>query len=208
MQTKNTKLLDEQANKDYYRRSDGHFMDIKNAFMSHKVLPRVNWVRDKVYEIGSEKHLDIGTKDGYLCLTLQSEGIDCVGVDPSEDSIDEAKLRANEAELDCKFYCSFIEDLTDEWIERNFSDTVSVLEVIEHVKDANLVMQKLCKMGMYIMVSTPDANGRHGLKDSERNEEHVRVYTQKEFEEFISKYGEIRESVIVDDQLMILFRPK
>ena len=85
MQTKNTKYIDKKENKAYYKKSDGNYMDIKNAFFANRVLPRVAWVRDKIYELGSEKHLDIGCKDGYMELTLQSEGIDCVGVDPSED---------------------------------------------------------------------------------------------------------------------------
>ena len=207
METKNNKYLDPGKNREYYGKSDGHFMDIKNAFFAHRVLPRVAWVRDKVYEIGSEKHLDIGCKDGYMELTLQSEGIDCIGVDPSEDAIDEAKLRAREADLDCEFVCSTIEDLNDKWIQEHFSETVSMLEVIEHVVDVDVVMKKLCRMGLYIMISTPDANGRHGLKDSERNEEHLRMYMKEEFEELVKKYGTIKESVIIDDQIHILWRP-
>lgn len=207
METKNTKYLDVKKNKEYYSASDKNYMDIKNAFYANRVLPRVAWVRDKVYELGSEKHLDIGGKDQYTCLTLQSEGIDCIGVDPSEDAIDEAKLRAKEADLDCEFVCAFIEDLDDKWIEEHFSETVSMLEVIEHVVDIDLVMKKLCKMGLYIMISTPDANGRHGMVDSERNEEHLRMYTKEEFEAMVSKYGEIKESVVIDEQLHLLFKP-
>jgi 2-polyprenyl-3-methyl-5-hydroxy-6-metoxy-1,4-benzoquinol methylase len=208
MQTKNTKYLDIKENKEYYSKSDGHFMDVKNAFYAHRILPRIAWVRDKIYELGSEKHLDIGCKDGYMGLTLQSEGIDYIGVDPSEDAIDEAKLRASEADLDCEFICSYIEDLDDKWIDEHFSETVSMLEVIEHVVDVDLVLKKLCKMGLYIMVSTPEINGRHGLKDSERNEEHLRLYSKEEFEKLIEKYGEIKESVIIDEQIHILFKPK
>jgi len=208
METKNTKYIDGKENRKYYQESDKHFMDIKNAFYAHRVLPRVAWVRDKVYELGSEKHLDIGCKDGYLEFTLQSEGIDCVGVDPSKDAIDEAQLRAKEAELDCEFVCSFVEDLGDNWIAEHFAETVSMLEVIEHVTDPDAVMRKLCQMGMYIMISTPDAVGRHGMIDSERNEEHLRMYYKEEFEEFVSKYGTIKESVLIDDQICILLKPK
>lgn len=208
MQTKNTKYLDTAKNKEYYSKSDGNFMPIDRAFMAHKYLPRVAWVRDNVYAIGSQKHLDIGTKDGYLNLTLSSEGIDCIGIDPSTDSIDEAKLRAAEAKLDCEFHVAFIEDLTDEWIERNFSDTVSMMEVIEHVVDVDVVMEKLSRMGMYVMITTPDANGRHGMIDSERNEEHVRMFTKEELEKLVSKYGTIEESILIDDQVCILWKPK
>ena len=208
METKNTKYTDEKLNREYYSKSDSHFMDIKQAFFAHRTLPRIAWVRDKVYELGSEKHLDIGCKDGYLELTLSSEGIDCIGVDPSEDAIDEAKLRAKEAELDCQFKCAFIEDLTDEWIGEHFSETVSMLEVIEHVADVDVVMRKLCQMGMYIFLSSPIAEGRHGTIDADRNEEHVRIFTKEEFEDLVSRYGVIKESVIIDDQICIMFQPK
>ncbi len=208
MQTKNSKYLNTDSNRDYYSKSDGNYMDIRNAFMAHKAIPRIAWVRDMIYEIGSQKHLDIGCKDGYLGLTINSEGIDYIGVDPSEDAIDEAKLRSDEAQLTCEFVQAFVEDLSDEWIADHYSETVSMMEVIEHVVDVDSVIQKLCRMGMYIMITTPDANGRHGLIDSERNEEHVRMFTQEELEELVSKYGVIKESRLIDDQICILWKPK
>lgn len=207
METKNKKYLQAEANREYYSKSDGNFIALDRAFYCHKYLPRCAWVRDKIYELGSEKHLDIGCKDGYLSLTLQSEGIDCIGVDPSTDSIDEAKLRAREAKLDCEFKEAFIEDLDDRWIAEHFSETVSLMEVIEHVVDVDVVMKKLCSMAMYVMITTPDAEGRHGMIDSERNEEHVRMFTKQELIDLCSKYGEVRECTLIDDQICILFKP-
>ena len=82
------------------------------------------------------------------------------------------------------------------------------MEVIEHVVDPDLLLQKIVELGAYLMLTTPDAEGRHGLIDSERNEEHLRMYTLKELEKLINKYYKIKESVLIDDQICILGIPK
>lgn len=204
MQTKNKKYLDEKANREYYSESDKNFMPIERALYAHKYLPRVAWVREHVHSLGSTTHIDVGCKDGYTCLTLQAEGIDCTGIDPSEDAIEEARHKALEAKLDCTFLVGFGEDIPD----RIIADTVSCMEVIEHVVDIDKLLTVLSRIGRYVMITTPDAKGRHGMSDSERNEEHVRLFTKKELEEVCSKYGTIRESLINDDQLCVIFKPK
>lgn len=205
MNTGNTIYLDKKANREYYRKSDSNFMPLEQSMNSHKVLDRLAWARDWVHALGGGKpHMSIGCKDGYFCLTLAAEGIECVGVDPSEDAIDEAKLKASEADLKVTYLVGFAEEIP----EGIRAGTVDCLDVIEHVVDPDKLLQVLCRVGMWIMISTPDAGGRHGLEDAKRNPEHLRVYTQKELEKLISKYGVIRESVIRDDQLLILFRPK
>jgi 2-polyprenyl-3-methyl-5-hydroxy-6-metoxy-1,4-benzoquinol methylase len=204
MKTKNKKLMNKEENRKYYSESDKNYMDEAMCTHAHKMLDRVAWLREKVHDIDSRCHLDIGCKDGYTCLTLQSEGVDCIGVDPSQDAIDVAKDRALRLKIPTTFTVGYVED-----IEENFvADSVSMLEVLEHVVDPEKVIQKLCKLGRMIMVSTPDAEGRHGVKDAERNQEHLRVYTKQELEELISKYGNILESVKRDDQLCIMFKPK
>lgn len=204
MQTKNKRLLDKEQNRDYYAKSDGNYIDARYATKAHQVLDRIAWARKWIHKLGSQYHLDIGTKDGYLPLTLSSEGIQCVGIDPSADAIDEAKLRAAEHDLDITFQVGYVED-----IEPTYKfDTVSMLEVLEHVIDPDAVVQKLLKLGNCVLISTPDANGRHGMNDSDQNEEHVRMYTQQELGELVSKYGEVIESTIRDEQLCIIFRSK
>jgi len=204
MDTKNTKLKEVEANRKYYSKSDGNFMTEEAVLHSHKVLDRVDWVREKVHQVDSRDHLDIGCKDGYLCLTLQSEGITCVGVDPSKDSIAKAQERAVKYGLKAGFVQAFVEDVK----ENIKADTVSMLEVLEHVADPKKVMRKLAKLGRIIMISTPDADGRHGHDDADRNQEHVRLYTKKELERFVKNYGEILESTVRDEQLCIMWKPR
>lgn len=202
METKNKKLLNKKKNQEYYSQSDGNFMTLQQSLHAHHHLDRVAWARDWVHELPSTTHIDVGTKDGYLPLTLTAEGVECVGVDPSQDAIDEAVLKAQEAGLDPTYMVGFGEDLPDGIIAK----TVSCLEVIEHVVDPDKLLEKLAKVGSYVMISTPDVNGRHGMADSERNEEHVRLYSQKELEELMSKYGQIVESVKRDDQICVIIK--
>jgi len=200
METKNKKLRTKKANEEYYGTSDGNFMPLPQATQAHRSLDRVAWVRKWVYELASQAHIDIGCKDGYTCLTLAQEGVDCVGIDPSEDAIDEAILKANETDTDVVYRKAFAKDMP----EGIYADTVSCLEVLEHVVDPDEFLDKVTSLGRYIMISTPDADGRHGLKDAERNEEHLRIYTQKELEELLGNYGKIKSVEKRDDQICIL----
>ena len=196
------KLLNPKENKKYYSKSDGMFMTLEQALGCHKILDRCEWARRWTYEVSSRTHIDVGCKDGYLCLTLQQDGIDCIGIDPSEDAIEEAKTKAIEARLDCKFMVGMAEEIPD----GIRADTVTCMEVLEHVVDPDIVMKKLCKMGRYLLVSTPVADGQHGKEDVKDNEEHIRIYTELEFKRFCGDYGKIIECIIRDDQICIILR--
>jgi 2-polyprenyl-3-methyl-5-hydroxy-6-metoxy-1,4-benzoquinol methylase len=202
MQTTNTKFLNEKDNRDYYSKSDKQFMPIQHATKAHKILDRIAWSRENVHELGSNGHLDVGCKDGYFGLTLASEGISYLGIDPSEDAIEEATLRAAELGLDCVFQVAFIEDF-----DPGFKfDTVSMMEVLEHVVDAEAVVKKLSSLGKFVMITTPDADGPHGMVDSEQNIEHVRMFTKQELSDLVSKYGQVIDYQVRDGQLCILFK--
>lgn len=202
MKTKNTKLRNKKSYKDYYSKSDGNFMNNQQALYAHRQLDRVAWVREWLYKLCSRDHISIGCKDGYECLTFGSEGINCVGIDPSIDAIDEARLKAFENNIDVTFLVGYGEQLP----EGIHTDTLSCLEVLEHVLSPRKLLEKLSKAADYVFISTPDINGKHGLKDSVRNEEHLRLYSKKELEKLLSEFGKIVESVIRDDQICILFK--
>lgn len=204
MQTGNTLYLDPKNNREYYSESDGNFMPFEQSLKAHTVLQRVAWMRSWVHELGSESHIDIGCKDGYTCLTLQAEGIDCVGIDPSSDSIEQARLKAQQARLDVTYLEGFGEDIP----EGIFADTLSIMEVIEHVVDPRRLLERATKCAMYVLITTPDANGRHGMIDAERNPEHVRLYTKEELEKLCEEFGEVKECTIIDDQICIIFKTK
>lgn len=161
MKTNNKRLLKKKENHDYYMTSDHNFMPLDRALYAHKYLDRIAWVREWVHELGSESHMSIGCKDGYTDITLAAEGIECIGIDPSVDAIEEAKLKAYEAELDnTKFIVGFGED-----IPQGISvDTVDICEVIEHVVKPDKLLEVASRVGKYVMITTPDAHGKHGLR--------------------------------------------
>lgn len=201
MRTKHKGLASKKANHEYYSKSDGNFMPLEQSLKAHQVLDRVAWVREHIYKLGSKFHLDVGTKDGYLPLTLSAEGVECIGVDPSVDAIEAARSKAEQANIDVTYVTGLLEDINENYV----FETVSMLEVLEHVVDPDLVIQKLLRLGNYIFISTPDYEGRHGWEDSKQNDEHLRIYKKEELEELVSKYGKIIESTTRDDQLCILF---
>lgn len=205
MKTQNQRLASKEKNREYYSKLQDHnWMPLQSALKAHLVLDRVAWVREHVHNLGSQYHLDVGGKDGYLCLTLAAEGIDCIGFDPNEAAIEEAKLKAQEAKIDVDYHLGFLEDIP---VKFKF-DTVSMLEVIEHVVDPEIALRKLAELGRYVFISTPDYYGRHGWEDAKQNDEHLRIYKKEELEEEVSKVGEIVESIVRDDQICILFKSK
>ena len=202
MKTKNTKLLNEDKNRKYYSKSDGNFLDLGNSLQAHKILSRINWARQFVHNRGVDSLLDVGTKDGYFPLLMKAEGLfgRCKGIDPSEDAIEYAKEKAEQAGLEVEYEVAFFEDYKDE----NIYEAVSCMEVIEHVVDIDSFINKLISMGIFVIVSTPDAEGRFGMKDSERNEEHVRLFTKNElFELFHARGCRVLDYDNIDDQHII-----
>lgn len=206
MKTQNSKYLDPDKNKEYYSSSDGNFMPFQNCTMAHKFIPRIKWLVEKIHELDTRTHIAVGCKDGYECLTLQAMGVDCVGIDPSQDAIFEARDKAHK--LGYNGRKMFLRGFAEEIPEGVSADTVSCLEVIEHVVDEHKLLKKLSKLGNYLFVSTPNAEGRHGIEDSKRNEEHVRIFNKEEFEALMSKYGKIIDSQVIDDGLCILIKCK
>lgn len=205
MKTNNTKYLDEKKNREYYSKSDGEFLDDQSSLVAHKILDRVYWVREWVHTLGSMKHLDVGCKDGYTALTLTAEGVECVAIDPSVDAIEIAKKKAEATGYDVKYQVGFLEDIDPENTPQ--FETVSCMEVIEHVVNVDKFMTILSQLGLYVMITTPDAEGQFGILDSKSNEEHVRLYTKSEFEEMINQYGVIEEIVQRDNQLYCIYKP-
>jgi len=197
-------LKSKLSNRNYYSQSDGNFMNTVMSLNAHKYLDRIAWVRNWVHRLSSKSHIDIGCKDGYLPLLLQAEGVESIGIDPAEDAIDIAKVKALECDLDCSYLVGFYEEIPT-GIQSN---TVSCLEVIEHVIDPADLIKKMLSIGKYAFISTPDINGRHGLVDAERNQEHLRIFSKDELQELISKYAKIIECVIRDEQICILFTHK
>jgi len=98
--------------------------------------------------------LDIGCGGGILCEPLARLGADVVGVDPAQPNIEAAKLHAAGAELAIDYRVSTAEALAEAG-ER--FDVVLAMEVVEHVADLPLFVQRcaeMVKLGGILVVAT------------------------------------------------------
>ncbi len=75
---------------------------------------------------------DIGCGGGLLCEPLRRLGADVVGIDPSEQNVEIARLHAEESALEIDYVQATAEDLAA-WGET--FDVVLNMEVVEHVAD-------------------------------------------------------------------------
>jgi 2-polyprenyl-6-hydroxyphenyl methylase/3-demethylubiquinone-9 3-methyltransferase len=87
--------------------------------------------------------LDIGCGGGILSEPLARLGAAVVGADPSEANIAAAKQHAEESELAIDYRCTTAEALSD--LEERF-DIVLAMEVVEHVKDVRLFVERCAEM--------------------------------------------------------------
>jgi 2-polyprenyl-6-hydroxyphenyl methylase/3-demethylubiquinone-9 3-methyltransferase len=121
----------------------------------HKLNPvRVAYIRDQVAahfdrdakrldSLVGLRILDIGCGGGILAEPLARLGAQVVGADPSSTNIEAAKLHAARAGLTIDYRCTYAEALADAG-ER--FDVVLAMEVVEHVADLDLFVQRCVEM--------------------------------------------------------------
>lgn len=121
----------------------------------HKFNPvRLAYIRDQVAaRFGRDPHaarpfeglrfLDIGCGGGLLCEPMARLGAEVVGVDPSENNIEVAKLHAAESGVSVDYRVATAEDLAD--AGEKF-DVVLNMEVVEHVADVPLFVSRCAEM--------------------------------------------------------------
>ena len=101
--------------------------------------------------------LDIGCGGGLLCEPLSRLGAEMTGIDPSNDSIEVAKLHSKKMNLNIKYIHCSPENL-------NFKgkfDVILNMEVVEHVSNISLFIQNcsnLIKKNGIMFVATINKN--------------------------------------------------
>jgi len=132
----------------------------------HKFNPvRLSYIRDRIAErFGRDPHaarpfeglriLDIGCGGGLLCEPMARLGAEVVGADASATNIEVAKLHAAESGVGIDYRVTTAEDLAD--AGEKF-DVVLNMEVVEHVSDIGLFIDKcgeMVKPGGIMFVAT------------------------------------------------------
>lgn len=195
--------------KDYDEFYESHFfapVSDEDAINAHRIFPRVAWALDIAKEIKPKSVLDLGCLEGYAVLTLAKhvDGVEHgVGVDLSEDGILLGEKRAKANKLPVHFHKGSIEEYM-ETCNQDF-DLIMAFEVMEHVKDPELVFKLIDKIlapGGTVLISTPAFESPTFGKDDEQNKCHVRLYTLKDEDyEEANKYGNVRKATSLPKQI-------
>ncbi len=121
----------------------------------HKFNPvRLAYIRDQVAaRFGRDplaarpfdglRFLDIGCGGGLLCEPMARLGATVVGVDPSENNIEVARLHAAQSRVAVDYRVSTAEDLADAGEQ---FDVILNMEVVEHVADVPLFVARCAEM--------------------------------------------------------------
>src|SRR6478736_9525490 len=86
--------------------------------------------------------LDIGCGAGLLCEPLARLGAQVVGIDPSAENIAVAKMHADRAHLIIDYRCTTVEEMDG----RERFDVVLAMEVVEHVSDIGMFLNRCAAM--------------------------------------------------------------
>ena len=121
----------------------------------HKFNPvRVGYLRDRLTEhfgrdprslksLDGLRILDIGCGGGILSEPLARLGANVVGADPAAENIEAARVHAKDGGLEIDYRAVTAEDLA---AAKEKFDVVLAMEVVEHVTDVSLFVEKCASM--------------------------------------------------------------
>lgn len=173
----------------------------------HEIIPRFGWGYDMVEEYKPNNLLDLGTLDGSFPITISKHfGIPVTGVDLTKDGVNLAQSRAKRLGLKAEFYQGTVEHWLEQFAKdgKKF-DMVTWFEIIEHVKDVQLVIKLIDAVlapGGRVLTSTPDFESPVYGKDDEQNKCHIRLYTTADEDyEAVNKYGNVRKATSITKEI-------
>ena len=125
----------------------------------HDINPlRANWI-DNLAPVAEKKVLDVGCGGGILAEALAQRGAQVTGIDMGDAPLGVAKLHQLESGLSIDYQKSTAEDFAK--THENSFDTVTCLEMLEHVPDPSSVVRacaKMVKSGGHVFFSTINRN--------------------------------------------------
>ena len=133
------------------------FNPIRIKFIKEKLIYHFKLDSNKQKPLEKLRILDIGSGGGLLCEPLYRLGANLTGIDASNKNIEVAKLHAKEMNLNIKYIHSSPENIN----LKNEFDVILCMEVVEHVSNIDLFIQKcskLIKKNGIIFISTINKN--------------------------------------------------
>ena len=125
----------------------------------HDINPlRANWI-DNLAPLAEQKVLDVGCGGGILCEALAQRGAQVTGIDMGDAPLEVAKLHRLESGVSVDYHKSTAEDFAE--THQQAFDTVTCLEMLEHVPDPSSVVRAcatMVKPGGSVFFSTINRN--------------------------------------------------
>lgn len=122
----------------------------------HQINPlRRQFIIQHVGELFNKKMIDVGCGGGILSESLAKLGAEVTGIDMGEEPLNVAKLHALEANINVEYLRITAEEQAQ--VKPNYYDTVTCMEMLEHVPDPASVIQAcaaMVKPGGYVFFST------------------------------------------------------
>jgi SAM-dependent methyltransferase len=133
--------------------------------------------------------LNAGCGSGELSFQLAVAGHRVLGIDPTPDYIDLARLNAESAGIDnCSFHVSSIEEFTS---DETF-DCVVATDVLEHIADDYAAFEKLVQLvnpGGILLITVPAGPWLYGFHDESLG--HYRRYSRGQLARLVSEFCRI-----------------
>jgi 2-polyprenyl-6-hydroxyphenyl methylase/3-demethylubiquinone-9 3-methyltransferase len=130
----------------------------------HDINPlRANWI-DQRAEVAEKRLLDVGCGGGILCEAMAQRGAKVTGIDMGEAPLAVGNLHKLESGVEVDYIKSTAEDFAESHAEA--FDTVTCLEMLEHVPDPSSVVKAcaaMTKPGGTVVFSTINRNPKSYL---------------------------------------------
>lgn len=130
----------------------------------HDINPlRANWI-DNLAPVAEKDLLDVGCGGGILCEAMAQRGARVTGIDMGEAPLAVGNLHKLESGVDVNYVKSTAEDYAAD--HTHAFDTVTCLEMLEHVPDPSSVVRacaKMTKPGGTVFFSTINRNPKSYL---------------------------------------------